>query len=90
MGEDGYPTFCTYTETIGNYMCIKNEHIGLTGASDANYPKLTAHIMIVFLSICAECTPHLPLKALRTQQLQSLRMVLVLGGDFLRFYSISF
>lgn len=90
MGEDGYPTFCTYTETIGNNMCSKNEHIGLTGASDADYPKSTAHIMIVFPSICAECTPHLPPKALGTQQIQSLRMVLVFGGDFPRFYFIFF
>ena len=49
---------CTYTEIIVNYMCSKNEHIDHTGASDAYLPKSTAHIIIVILSICAECTPH--------------------------------
>ena len=38
-------------------MCNKKEQIALPGASDADLPKLTAHIMSDILSICAECTP---------------------------------
>lgn len=54
-----YQRFCTYTQNIGDYMCNRKIRIGLTGASDADLPKLIVHILSVILSLCAERDPEM-------------------------------